>query len=53
MNPQPARKASTNSAATIRSAFFACLVFSGSAENAGWLARPARRPPSGRVKEFR
>src|ERR1700756_5544149 len=36
MNPQPARKASTNSAATTRSAFFACLVFSGSAENAGW-----------------
>src|SRR5882757_7578066 len=37
MNPTPARKASTNSAATIRSARCACLGFSGSAENAGWL----------------
>src|SRR3984957_5307763 len=41
MNPTPARKAITNSTATIRSAFFACLSFSGSAENAG---------PSGSVR---
>src|SRR5487761_295523 len=37
MNPTPARKAITKSTATSRSAFCACLVFSGSAENAGWL----------------
>src|SRR3984957_20141399 len=35
MKPQPARKASTNSAAASRSAFFACLGAGGSAENAG------------------
>src|SRR6185437_944671 len=37
MNPQPARKASTKSAATMRSARFARRGFSGSAENSGWL----------------
>src|SRR5262245_31364681 len=35
MNPQPARKASTNRAATSRSAFFACWASGGSAENSG------------------
>src|SRR5487761_630396 len=35
MNPTPAKKAITKSTATTRSAFFACLAFSGSAENAG------------------
>src|ERR1700722_12902015 len=35
MKPHPARKASTNSAAARRSAFFACLGAGGSAENAG------------------
>src|ERR1700722_20800589 len=35
MKPHPARKASTNSAAARRSAFFACLGDGGSAENAG------------------
>src|SRR5690349_8193409 len=37
MNPQPARKASTKSAATTRSARFARFGSSGPAENSGWL----------------